>query len=398
MHNNNSTGPETPPQLAVARAALLLARRALVVGVWVCALLLALVVYGLVALDHLGSATAHRSLAGVLLMAATVHGLLGAGWRSLNTQIVAVLEDLVQGRQQATELLALRRAVAEVTHRLQQAHTPSELAQFLLSALAPHLGARQSLCALWDEQHSLLLAAARYGGDGADPQEVMTRRPKLGNLLGECARHREVKIIHSPGPDYLKLGSGLGEMEPASIVLFPIQHAGRLFAVLELATVEPFNERGLQLLQDVEPVFAMNLDILQRAERSEELLEIAQTAEENHLLILQAVGEGIWVMDEEGITTFVNQAALRVLGYQEDEVVGQQMHPLVHHHHIDGTPYPDRDCPMSQTLLDGQTREMPHEVLWCKDGTPFPISGITTGFYKHGRRAGAVVVFRGAEA
>lgn len=352
--------------------------------------------YVLAAQGTLGIEAAHQ-LTGVVVVV-TSFTVLAIQWglRSVSLSILALLDEVERSRQQADRGLQLRRDVASILARLQQARQPAELAQILLSALAERLRAHQSLCCLWDEKQSQLVTAARYGGEGDSVEEVMTRRPHLGNLIGECARQREVLVLREPGPDYVKVNSGLGEMAPAAIVLYPIQHGGRLFAVLELATVEPFDDDGLELLRELEPVFAMNLDILQRAQRTEDLLTDARAAQENNRLILSSVGEGIWGVDQDGYTTFVNQAALQMLGYEEAEVLGKHMHDLVHHHHMDGTPYPEGDCPMSHTLFDGERREVLQDVLWRQDGTPVSVEYVTTAIHQAERVVGAVVVFREA--
>lgn len=330
----------------------------------------------------------------VALITLSAAWVLHVATRHISELTLRVLDETARNRQDMDARLRRGRDVAAISAHLQQAQRPAELAQALLSALAPQFKAYQSLCCLWDDREDLLVAAARYGGEGVDAEEVMTRRTRVGNLLGECAKSRQPLVIQQPGPDYLKVGSGLGEAAPESIVIFPVQHAGRLFAVLELATVEPFTDEGLQLLRELEPVFAMNLDILQKAERTQDLLAEARVAEENNRLILGAVGEGIWGMDEDGVTTFVNRAALDMLGFEEADAVGQPMHALVHHHHVDGTPYAEGDSPMSHTLFDGEQRRVTGEVLWRKDGTPLPVEYVTTGIHRAGQLAGAVVVFR----
>ena len=359
--------------------------------------LAALLVLGfyVMALRQVFSFDAAHSLAAMVVLAAlctwvAMHWLL----RWLRRTTEDVLNDVASSRQRVDANLRLRRNIASTASSLQRAQRPAELAQVLLSALAEHLKAYQSLCCLWDEKQSLLVAAARYGGDGASAEEVMTRRSHVGNLIGECARSGEPMVIHEPAADYMKVGSGLGEMAPSSIVLFPIRHGGRLFAVLELATVQPFDDEGLRLLQGIEPVFAMSLDILQRAQRSEELLEEARATQENTRLILSAVGDGILGVDAHGNTMFANPAALAMLGFEESEVLGQSAHGLIHHHHMDGTPYHLEDCPLTQTLFDGVTRKVLDEVLWRKDGTPLRVSYVSSAIHRGTEQAGAVLVFQ----
>ena len=55
--------------------------------------------------------------------------------------------------------------------------------------------------------------------------------------------------------------------------------------------------------------------------------------------ILASVGDGIFGIDLEGRITFVNAAATQMLGYKQEEMLGQVMHNLIHHTKADATPY-----------------------------------------------------------
>ena len=54
-------------------------------------------------------------------------------------------------------------------------------------------------------------------------------------------------------------------------------------------------------------------------------------------LILEAAGQGSYGFDRHGKTTFVNQMAAEMLGWQAEELLGQQHHHLVHHTRPDGS-------------------------------------------------------------
>ena len=97
-------------------------------------------------------------------------------------------------------------------------------------------------------------------------------------------------------------------------------------------------------------------------------------------------------MDEQGRATFVNQAAERMVGYTE-EMLGRPIHPLIHHSHADGSPYPAEECPMRAAFTDGEVHRIAEEVLWRKDGTGFQAEYAANPIRKDGRILGAVIVF-----
>ena len=86
-------------------------------------------------------------------------------------------------------------------------------------------------------------------------------------------------------------------------------------------------------------------------ELEESVLELKFTekalseAEEKSRLILENAGEGIMGIDTEGKTTFVNPAALAVLGYKSTDLIGKSLHAVTHHSKRDGSPYPQDECP-----------------------------------------------------
>ena len=116
--------------------------------------------------------------------------------------------------------------------------------------------------------------------------------------------------------------------------------------------------------------------------------------ERENQLILRAAGEGIYGVNAEGKTTFVNPAAERMLGWKAEEIVGKDMHTSVHHTHPDGTHYHDHECPIYAAFRDGAVHNVDHEMFWRKDGTSFWVDYTSTPIRDNGVLIGAVIVFR----
>lgn len=122
--------------------------------------------------------------------------------------------------------------------------------------------------------------------------------------------------------------------------------------------------------------------------------KLFEEIEQENQLILQAAGEGIYGVNAEGLTTFVNPAAEHMLGYSADELVGKNMHSLLHHTHADGRHYPASECPIYAACRDGAVRQVENEVFWRKGGSAFPVEYTSTPIRENGHPVGAVVVFR----
>lgn len=116
--------------------------------------------------------------------------------------------------------------------------------------------------------------------------------------------------------------------------------------------------------------------------------------ERENQLILEAVGEGIYGVDAEGRTTFINSAAERMLGWHRDELLGRVMHTAIHHSHSDGTPHQRECCPIYRAFRDGAVHRVKDDFFWCQDGSGFPVEYTSTPIVDNGQLVGAVVVFR----
>ncbi len=107
---------------------------------------------------------------------------------------------------------------------------------------------------------------------------------------------------------------------------------------------------------------------------------------------LSALGEGLQVIDRNGIVTYENPAASAMLGWSIHEIVGQVGHQLMHHTRADGSPYPLAECKILATLRDGVARRVEDEVFWRKDGTSFHAAYICTAMRDEAGEINEVVV------
>ena len=84
--------------------------------------------------------------------------------------------------------------------------------------------------------------------------------------------------------------------------------------------------------------------------------EVAER-EERIRLLLDSTAEAIYGMDLSGICTFCNFACARILGYDSPaELIGRQMHPLIHHTRRDGSPYLAEQSPIYEAMRTANRR------------------------------------------
>jgi PAS domain S-box-containing protein len=107
----------------------------------------------------------------------------------------------------------------------------------------------------------------------------------------------------------------------------------------------------------------MVADITERMRTQEALRE----SEEKLRLLLDSTAEAIYGIDLEHRCTFCNPACLRTLGYEHfDELLGKNMHNLIHHSRADGTLFPLEECRVHRAARTGCRGRGAMEGEWNK--------------------------------
>lgn len=102
--------------------------------------------------------------------------------------------------------------------------------------------------------------------------------------------------------------------------------------------------------------------------------------------------DSIFIIDAEGRITAANPEAERMFGYRADEMLGRELHDLIHHHHPDGTPYPSDECPLWRIYATGETVRDHELVVFRKDGGQRVVTGSNAALESGGGIVGAAVV------
>ncbi len=112
-------------------------------------------------------------------------------------------------------------------------------------------------------------------------------------------------------------------------------------------------------------------------------------------LLLASTGEGIYGIDVVGNCTFANPACLRLLGFESDaDLIGRNMHKLVHHTRPNGDPYPEKECRIYQAFRRGEGTHVDDEIMFHANGTSFPAEYRSYPVDRDGEIVGCVVTFR----
>jgi PAS domain S-box-containing protein len=104
-------------------------------------------------------------------------------------------------------------------------------------------------------------------------------------------------------------------------------------------------------------------------------------------LLLDSAAEGIFGIDCHGLTTFVNRAAVQLLDYPAEELLGQSMHALVH-------PQCRNDaCALLGPFRHGESRRVLDDVFRTSDGASVSVEYVASPVVDDADLVGAVVIF-----
>ncbi|MCK4710889.1 MAG: PhnD/SsuA/transferrin family substrate-binding protein [Gammaproteobacteria bacterium] len=120
-----------------------------------------------------------------------------------------------------------------------------------------------------------------------------------------------------------------------------------------------------------------------------------QRLERQHSLILDSVADGIYGVDMNGNSTFVNKAMETITGWSAKNLIGKNQHAILHHTRANGEQHQVEDCPVYKTFMDKQTRFIEDDIFWRSDGSSFPVEYSSTPLKdENNATIGSVVIFR----
>ncbi len=298
-----------------------------------------------------------------------------------NARLIKVVEDITGGRheqpvpylernnetgQLARSLEVLRQSVftaanenwikdnsASVLAAIRGADSVDELARVVLSALAPMLGLGHGVFYRTDAAGQLTLAGTY----------AMTQRKRLQTtfepgegLPGQCLRERQPIHLILPS-DHVTITSGLGDAPATQVIAWPVILGESVLGVMELATFSTLAVRHHQLLEVLSNPIASALQVLDRNQRTQELLTLAQTQSEQmqrqaakleeqavemeaqqaemreadtwYRNIIDSLTHGILIVGPKGGVIAANPAAERLFGYEDGTLAGAMVHLLI---------------------------------------------------------------------
>jgi HAMP domain-containing protein/signal transduction histidine kinase/CheY-like chemotaxis protein len=174
----------------------------------------------------------------------------------------------------------LKTNLAKFTRMLQGQKDLLTVGRMILSELAPVVSAQQGVFYIMDGQNGAasepelkLLASYAYR-----ERKGVNNRFKLGEgLVGQAALEKERILLTNVPDDYVHISSGLGEAPPKNIVVLPIVFEGQVKAVMELSSVERFNNTHQAFLDQLTESIGIVLNTIEANTLTEDLLKQSQS-------------------------------------------------------------------------------------------------------------------------
>ena len=132
-------------------------------------------------------------------------------------------------------------------------------------------------------------------------------------------------------------------------------------------------------------------DAARRRMRAEEQLRYQLQLSQN---ITEKAADSIFVFDDAGRVTSVNPEAIRTFGFQPPELIGKNLHEVLHQSHADGRPFVRDDCALERVHATGETVRDHEDIFFRKDGAAVSVECSNAPLEVGGERVGAVLVAR----
>jgi PAS domain S-box-containing protein len=202
------------------------------------------------------------------------------------------------------------------------------------------------------------------------------------------------RTVATPGsaPAALTAGPSAAALDPRALAGAPVRRPPERMAArrtdgsvfpAEVTTAELAEDDDSELTLHVVRDLTGVLDVEAELRRQQRQIE----------LILRAASEGIIGVDHEGRIVLVNPAGAKILRYRAAGLGGQNVHELLTHSRADGTPLPESECPLLDSVRTGAKHRAVDSVLWRSDGGPVYVDLTTAPVYEGENIIGAVMTF-----
>ena len=322
---------------------------------------------------------------------------------------VLELELSLSQRQKSGNPLAVRCLLRDVTQQRQREHRLAlqlVVSQIVGENASTEVAAMRILEALcvsqgWDvalkwevnSDESALEFSSAWGSPGRRTESMIQesmglRLPAGSDLPGRAWKDGRLVWISdlSAQPTTRRIESALHN-EMLSGWALPVRVGNKVLAVLEFYSHFRYRE-DREVVASMETVAASLGQMLARTRERGRADDLYRQQE----ILLDAVADGICGVDRNGLVSFANPAAARLLGAAASTLTGKAVHDLLHGAATAGNQCGD-DCPLRRGATQ-HTSSSGEDSIYRTDGSSFPAEYFLTPILEQGRFSGSVLSFR----
>ncbi|MEW6136043.1 MAG: response regulator [Bacteroidota bacterium] len=226
--------------------------------------------------------------------------------------LIVMIESLSRADKAARREAWFKNGQNEINELLRGDQTEEEISDKVVAFLARYLNAQSGAVYLLGDSGRELILKGSYA---FVKRKSLSDRFAIGEgIVGQVAKSRKMISITNLPEDYTRITSATGDTKPRNVVAFPLLHNNQLAGVIELASIEEFDDDRLAFIETVAENIAISiLSSISRRKLAELLATTQQQAEE-----LQTQQEELRVANEE------LEEQTRVLREREAELQAQQ--------------------------------------------------------------------------
>jgi PAS domain S-box-containing protein len=319
------------------------------------------------------------------------------------------LELSLSQRQKTGNPLAVRCLLRDVTQQKQREHRLSlqlMVSQIVRENISPESAAvriLEALCVsqgwdaavLWkvDARQEALEFSTAWGTPGRRAEALIRESmglalPRGTDLPGRAWNDGRAVWVSDlataePSP---RIQSALRQ-EMVSGWTVPVRLGSKVLAVLEFYCYHSVRE-DRETLAAIEAVATPLGQMLARSEERGRAEELNRRQE----ILLDSVADGICGLDTDGLVSFANPAATRMLGADVSTLTGMPVHELLHGSARPGNQCGE-DCALRRGAGNGQASSG-EDNIFRPDGSSFPAEYVLTPILDQGHFSGSVLSFR----
>ncbi|MCP3898639.1 MAG: response regulator, partial [Desulfobacteraceae bacterium] len=171
----------------------------------------------------------------------------------------------------------LEQGLAELNICMQGEQTLSDLCRNIITFLSEYMDAKIGTCFLMQENGKLkLFSTYAY----TKPKQISDEFALGEGIIGQAAVEKQITTLTDLPKGYITINSGLGEIEPESIILMPFEFNEQLIGVFEFGFLNEIDKKNMDFVRKASGLVAVTINSALNRSQIKDMLEKSQAQTE----------------------------------------------------------------------------------------------------------------------